>query len=399
MAKLDKASDRTIKAEGPGRHCLGRGLWLNVTALGAKSWFFRYMMAGENHWMGLGSYPEVELAEVRELALDARRLIKRGIDPLAERRKGKVVIPTFGQMADEVAAGLAHGFRNEKHKAQWAMTLNVYAAPLRDMRVDRIETADILAVLKPLWLTKQETARRLRGRIETVLDAAKAKGHRVGDNPSSWKGNLKSLLPARQKLAQAHHEAMAYADVPALLAKLRTRASVAALALEFIILTAARSGEALGAHWDEIDLDAKLWTIPPTRMKAGREHVVPLSDRAVEIVRDVGEAKICDFVFPGRSGQQLSPEAMRAILRRVGVEDATTHGFRSSFRDWCGNETHTPREIAEAALAHSVGNKAEQAYRRGDALEKRRALMEDWARFCEPRDPAANVVRFPAVSA
>jgi integrase len=397
MAKLDKASDRTIKGAKPGRHCLGRGLWLNVTLLGARSWFYRFMTAGEDHWMGLGSYPEVTLAEAREKALDARRLVKNGVDPLAARRKGKTVIPTFGKMAAEVAASLAAGFRNEKHKAQWRMTLNVYAKPLRAMAVNEIETAHVLAVLAPLWATKRETANRLRGRIETVLDAAKAKGHRSGDNPASWKGNLKSLLPGRQKLAKKHHATLPYQEVAALIAKLRESASVAAVALEFAILTAARSGEALGARWDEIDLNAKVWTVPANRMKAGRPHSVPLSDRAVEIIKTIGEAKVSDLVFPGRSGQQLSAESTRALLSRAGVEKATTHGMRSAFRDWAGNETHTPREIAEHALAHGEGDATEASYRRDSALEKRRALMAEWAHYCEPRAPADNVVLFATV--
>jgi integrase len=395
MAKLDKASDRTIKAAGSGPHCLGRGLWLNVTALSSRSWSFRYMLAGKAHEMGLGPYPEIGLAEAREKALDARRLVKNGVDPIEARRKGKAIIPTFGQMADDVAASLAHGFRNEKHKAQWTMTLNVYAAPIRNMRVDRIETSDVLSVLAPLWTTKLETARRLRGRIETVLDAAKALGHRSGDNPASWNGNLKSLLPTGQKVAKKHHEAMAYQKVAALIVKLRENASVAALALEFLILTAARSGEALGAQWSEIDVGGKVWTVPAGRMKAGKPHAVPLSDRAIEIVQEIGEAKVSNFVFPNRSGQQLSAESTRALLRRVGVEDATPHGFRSSFRDWCGNETTFPREVVEHALAHGEGDATEQAYRRGTAFDKRRVLMQDWAHYCEPRPPADNVTQLP----
>jgi integrase len=399
MAKLDKATDRTIKAEGPGRHCLGRGLWLNVTPLGARSWFYRFMLSGADHWMGLGPYPEVGLAKARDEALAARRLVLSGVDPIAARRKGKVVLPTFGQMADEVAASLSQGFRNAKHAAQWSMTLNVYAAPLRSMPVDKIEASDVLAVLSPLWITKRETASRLRGRIETVLDAAKAKGHREGDNPAAWKGNLKSILPGRQKVAPKHHAAMPYKEVAALIAKLRESASVTALALEFAILTAARSGEALGCRWDEIDVAGKVWNVPGVRMKSGRPHSVPLSDRACQIIETIGEAKVSDFVFPSRTGLPLSAESTRQLLHRLGVQGATTHGFRSSFRDWCGNETHHPREVIEHALAHGEGDATEQAYRRGSAFDKRRVLMSEWAHYCEPRAPAENVVQFATAGA
>jgi integrase len=280
MAKLDKLSDRGVKAVKPGTHCLGLGLYLDVEPSGARSWIYRFMMSSVPHWMGLGAYPEVGLAKARELALDARRLVKNGVDPIAAKRKEKVVIPTFGQMADAVAADLSIGWRNEKHKYQWAMTLTVYAATIRNMPVDKVDTAAVLSVLTPLWETKRETASRLRGRVEKVLDAAKVKGHRTGENPARWKGHLDAVLAKRGKLTRGHHAAMPYQEIAALLAKLRTRPSVTALALEFTILTAARAGEALGARWDEIDLDGKVWTMPAARMKAGRPHSVPLSDRA-----------------------------------------------------------------------------------------------------------------------
>jgi integrase len=399
MAKLDKITDRGVKAVKPGTHCLGLGLYLDVEPSGARSWIYRFMMSSVPHWMGLGSYPEVTLAEARELALDARRLVKKGIDPIEQRRKGKAVIPTFGQMADAVAADLSIGWRNEKHKYQWTMTLTVYAKPLRATPVDKVDTEAVLSVLTPLWETKRETASRLRGRIEKVLDAARVKGHRMGENPARWKGHLDAVLAKRGKLDRGHHSALPYQEIAALLAKLRTRPSVTAVALEFCILTAARAGEALGARWSEIDVDGKVWAIPAARMKAGRPHSVPLSERALEIIKTIGEAKVSDFVFPGRSGQQLTGEGMMALLRRLGVEDATTHGFRSSFRDWAGEETHHPREIIEHCLAHGEGDATEQSYRRGTAFEKRRVLMQDWANYCEPRDPAANVVRFPTVSA
>ena len=250
-------------------------------------------------------------------------------------------------------------------------------------------------MLRPLWAEKPETASRLRGRIEAVLDAAKAQGHRSGENPAAWRGHLSHLLPKRQKLSRGHHAAMAYADVPAFVVNLRAHqsGSVAAIALEFCILTATRSGEVYGARWSEIDMAAKVWTVPPARMKAAREHRIPLPDRALAILERLAEARIGELVFQSPRGGMLSHVAMAKVMRRLGVESATVHGFRSAFRDWAGNETHFPREIAEAALAHVVGDKAEQAYRRGDALEKRRVLMEAWATWCEPSQ-SDNILKF-----
>jgi integrase len=279
---------------------------------------------------------------------------------------------------------LSQGFRNEKHKAQWKMTLRVYADPLRAKPVDKIETTDVLAVLRPIWQTKPETASRVRGRIERILNAVKAKTYRTGENPAAWRGHLENLLPKQSRLSRGHHGAIPYKDLPGFVASLRERKAVAAMALEFAILTAGRSGEVLGARWSEIDLDEKVWTIPTERMKAAREHRVPLSDRAVEIIINMGEAKVSEFVFPGhRAGRPLSVMALEMVLRRMGVENATVHGFRSAFRDWAGNETLFARELAEHALAHVVGDKVEQAYRRSDALARRRELMCAWALHCE----------------
>ncbi|WP_407123201.1 tyrosine-type recombinase/integrase [Bradyrhizobium sp. STM 3561] len=286
----------------------------------------------------------------------------------------------------------ALGFRNEKHKAQWKSTLETYAASLRAKPVDTISTDDVLAALKPIWTTKAETASRVRGRIEKVLDAAKAKGFREGENPARWRGHLDHLLPKPSKLARGHHPAMAYEQLPAFIADLRLREATAALALEFCILTAARSGEVLGMLWSEIDFDKKTWTVPAKRMKAGRQHRVPLSSRAVAILRQLEKLKTSDFVFAGQKrNRPLSNMAMDMMLRRTKVGDVTVHGFRSSFRDWAGNVSSFPREIVETALAHVIGDKAEQAYRRSDALDKRRKLMEAWAAYCEPKT-AANAV-------
>ena len=262
-----------------------------------------------------------------------------------------------------------------------AASLAAYAASLGDKPVDTITTDDVLTVLNPIWTEKSETASRVRGRIEKILDAAKAKGYRQGENPARWRGHLDHLLPKQSKITRGHYAAMPYESVPAFVRRLRESDSVAALALEFCILTAARSGEVLGARWSEIDLDKKIWTVPAHRMKAGREHRVPLPECAVAILRQLAEIKTGDLVFPGqRKDRPLSD----AALRRMKIEGVTVHGFRSSFRDWAGNETHFPRDLIETGLAHVIGDKAELAYRRSDALEKRRKLMEAWANYCDP---------------
>jgi integrase len=325
-----------------------------------------------------------------------KRLIAQGLDPIDEVRRTikPVDMKTFGEFAYEVIASLQSGWRNEKHRAQWKMTLDVYAAPVRDIQLDQVSTEDVLKVLTPIWRTKAETANRVRGRMEKVLDAAKAKGYRSGENPARWRGHLDHLLPKRQKLQRGHHPAMPWTEVPAFVKRLREMESTGTLALEFLILTAARSGEILrsvrdgeviGARWEEFDLEAKIWTVPADRMKAGREHRVPLSSRALAIVQRLAKAKRGPFVFPGQDGKQpLSNMALEAAMRRMEVKPYTVHGFRSSFRDWAGETTSFPRELAEAALAHTVGDKVERAYRRGDALERRRELMEAWASFLSP---------------
>lgn len=387
---LNKLTARGVTSiTKPGRHGDGGGLYLVVDKSGAKRWVFLYRRDGILREMGLGGLKSVPLARARELAGQAREKLQAGVDPIAAKNSAPVIVPTFGEEADDFISAMGPQFRNAKHLDQWKMTLKVYAEPLRSKRVDEISTVDVLEVLKPIWLTKPETAARLRGRIERVLDAAKAKGHRSEPNPALWRGHLANLLPKRKKLSRGHHAAMPYEDVPAFIADLRDREAMAARALEFTILTAARTGETFGATWREIDLKAALWTIPAERMKAGREHRVPLTPRAVEILTELSGlgAEPDAYVFPGqKEGRPLSIMAMDMILRRMKV-DFTVHGFRSSFRDWSGNETAFPRDVAEAALAHVVGDQTERAYRRSDALEKRRKLMTAWANFCEPRKP------------
>ena len=372
----------------PGRHSDGGGLYLFVDDKGRRSWRFMYVRQGKQREAGLGSAAKsgVTLKQAREKAAEGRELLKAGVDPLDKWNKPDAeAVPTFGKMADEFLEAHKGGWRNDKHKAQWTMTLTTYCAPIRATPVDAIDTEAVLSVLKPLWTRAPETASRLRGRIEAVLDAAKARGFigRGKANPARWRGHLDKLLPKRAKLTRGHHAAMPYADIPAFVAGLRARPATAARALEFAILTATRSGEALAACWDEIDLDAKVWTVPADRTKAAREHRVPLSDRAIAILTEMENGRTGDHVFPGqRSGRPLSGMAFEMLLRRIGSL-FTAHGFRSSFRDWAGNETHFPRELAEHALAHVIGDKAEQAYRRSDALARRRELMDAWARHCE----------------
>jgi integrase len=309
-----------------------------------------------------------------------------GGDPWSEVRQAKTQraqARTFGAFAEEFIAELAKGFRNAKHVAQWKMTMKVYAKRLRPLPIDKIETDDILSTLRPIWLTRPETAKRTQGRIERILDAAKARGLRTGENPARWRGHLDNLLARQSKLSRGHHKAMPYSEVPTFLATLRQSQSFSAFALEFLILTAARTGEIIGARWREIE--DTVWTVPAHRMKAQRAHRVPLSARALEILTLLEPLRTSpdDFIFPGaKKGRGLSQMALAMMLRQCGRGDITVHGFRSAFRDWAAEETDTPREIAEAALAHAVGDATERAYRRGDALAKRRVLMDEWETFC-----------------
>jgi integrase len=396
MAGKEKLSARAAATTKPGRYCDGHGLWLAVSPSGARKWVFRFTFDGRVTEMGLGN-AAVSLATARDKAAEARKLVASGINPIEARRKAERIAaqkPTFGQCADALLEAKSSEWRNEKHRAQWRMTLAEYAKPLRAIPVDEVDTEAVLGVLQPIWQDKPETASRFRGRIEAVLDAARAKGHiaRNEANPARWRGHLDKLLPKRRKLTRGHHAAMPFDDVPEFIGRLRDREAMAALALEFLVLTATRSGEVLGARWAEFDLVAKVWAIPAGRMKAGREHRVPLSGRAMAILENLAEGRIGEFVFPGqRPDQPLSCMAMEMVLRRMKVEGVTVHGFRSTFRDWCGEVTSFPREIAEAALAHVAGDATERAYRRGDALEKRRTLMEAWAAFCELGE-SANVV-------
>jgi integrase len=403
-----------VRRAKPGRHGDGGGLYLEVKPTGRASWVFRYMLAGKRRDMGLGAAHRggandsgVTLAEARDRAAEARRLLKAGSDPLEKREADAAAAmaaaqaaaraKTFREVADLYLAAHERGWRNAKHRAQWAMTLREYAGPhLGDMPVAGIRTEHVEAALRPIWHTKPETASRLRGRIEAVLDYATVKGWRSGPNPALWRGHLDKLFPRRGKVRPVeHHAALPWQEIGAFMAALRAREGVAARALEFAILAAARSSEVLGARWGEVDLAAAVWTVPKGRMKAGKEHRVPLAPAAVALLRGLLPLRREDdpaaLVFPGqRTGRPLSVIAMAMALRRMGRGDITVHGFRSSFRDWAGETTAHPREVVEAALAHRLGDKAEQAYARGDLFQKRRRLMEDWAEFCA-RAPAVGL--------
>ena len=385
--ELNKLTASQVKAlTTVGRYSDGGGLYLVVAKDGGRKWVFRFKFRGRSTDMGLGAVLSVPLAKARQRAADARAVLADDKNPIEERRAHSAV-PTFGEMADRYVTDRASEWRNVKHREQWKATLVRDAASMRPLLVNEVETTDVMKVLTPIWLEKSETASRLRGRIERVLDAAKAKGYRDGDNPARWRGHLDQLLPKRQKLTRGHHPALPFEKVPDFIAALRGRAAVAAMALEFAILTAARSGEVRGTTWSEIDLKARVWTVPATRMKGGREHRVPLSNRAVQILECIAPLSLRyahAVVFPARSGGVLSDAAFSALLKRMGYAtgEATPHGFRSSFRDWAGEVTSYPREIAEAALAHVIGDATERAYRRRDALEIRRALMNEWADFC-----------------
>jgi integrase len=372
----------------PGRHADGGGLYLAISPDGSRRrwiFLFRWRVPGQTgpgklREMGLGSATAVSLARARERAAEARRLLAEGTNPLEAKRTQRKT-PTFGEMADEVIASLEASWRNPKHREQWRTTLSDYCKPIRHFAVNAITTDHVLGVLQPLWSRVPETASRLRGRIEKVLDAAKARGHRSGENPARWRGHLDNLLPRRQKLTRGHHKALPYAEVPALMQRLRSLGSTSSLCLEFTILTAARTSEAIGARWEEFDLARGIWTVPAVRMKNGREHRVPLSGRAREIIKRMAETRVNAFAFPGqKSDKPLSDMALEMAMRRLKV-GATVHGFRSAFRDWAAERTRTPREVAEAALAHVLENRVEAAYRRSDLFEKRRRLMMAWDRF------------------
>jgi integrase len=392
--KIKRLNARKVETiSKPGRHADGGGLYLSVSPnVGGRRWTFLFRWHGKPTEIGFGSARDVPLAKARELALQARTLLAQGRNPKEARNPAGG--DTFGDCADKVLKDLRPSWRSRKHAAEWERSMRREAAALRHLPVDKIATDDVLAVLKPLWAAKPETASRLRGRIEHVLDAAKAEGKRGGENPARWRGHLKMLLPKREKTTIGHYAAMPHDRVGAFMRELKAREAPAARALEFTILTAARSGEVLGARWDELDLGQAVWTVPAGRMKAGKKHRVPLSKRSLAIAKAMHEARCSDFVFPGQKpGKPMSAMALTNVLHRMGIANVTVHGFRSAFRDWAAECTSFTREVCEAALAHVFKGKAEAAYQRSDLLDKRRALMEAWAAYCAAPE-ASNVLAF-----
>ncbi|MGJ0528293.1 tyrosine-type recombinase/integrase [Burkholderia gladioli] len=390
---MNKLSQLAVtKTTAPGLYGDGGNLYLQITSAGVKSWLFRYMRNGKPRGMGLGPVHTVGLAEARALALDCRRLLLVGTDPLDARdaelsaqRVAQANGVSFHHCADKYIEAHRAGWKNEKHADQWTNTLTTYAYPVFDSRpVSDIDTALVMRVLEPIWTTKTETASRLRGRIESVLDWATVRGYRSGENPARLKGHLDTLLPKRSRVQKVeHHPALPYADLPEFMQTLSMEDGIAARALEVLILTATRTNEVIGATWQEFDLDGGVWTIPAERMKMRKEHRIPLSTRAVALVKAHGEVRLSDYIFPGvRDKKPLSNMAMLQLLKRMKYDNITVHGFRSTFRDWAGETTHYPREVCEAALAHGIKDKAEAAYARGDLFVKRAALMQEWADFC-----------------
>lgn len=392
MPKVAKQlSDRAVAAiKTEGRHAVGgvAGLHLRISA-GYRGWILRVQVGDQRKDMGLGAYPAVSLQEAREKARLIHDDLRNGLAPVSPKVQQRSLIASkaateksFRWCAEEYLKTKSSEWKNAKHRQQWENTLDAYAMPhLGQVSVSVIDLPHILACLEPIWSTKNETASRLRGRIESVLDWATVRKYRSGENPARWKGHLDKVLAAPGKIQKVeHHRAIQVDDMPSFMQDLRTRAGIAARALEFLIYTAARSGEVRGAQWSEIDLNKAVWTIPAQRMKAGVEHRVPLAQAALNLLADMPRIDGGSLIFPGTKGQPLSDMTMTAVMRRMKAS-AVPHGFRSTFRDWAGEKSNFPRELAEHALAHTLESKVEAAYRRGDALEKRRQMMQEWAHF------------------
>ncbi|WP_213500826.1 tyrosine-type recombinase/integrase [Novosphingobium decolorationis] len=366
----------------PGLHSDGDRLYLDISKTGAKRWTYVRYTKGRRRQKGLGAYPEVSLQQARRKRDKTNAKIRDGHDPFAgsDTSPGIERNATFGAIALEYVTSQEAGWRNPKHRQQWRNTLTTYAKPIWDVPAGEVEVDDVYAILKPIWHKKAETAKRLRGRIERVLGAATVHGLRSGPNPAAWRGNLEHLLGKQRKGPRRHHPAMAFGDVSSLLARLQLQPGTAARALELLIHTATRTCEILDARWTEFDLENAIWKIPPERMKAGKEHRIPLTPEVTKLIENLKGHN--SLLFSGQSNTKpLSNMAMRMLLRRMDIENVSVHGFRSSFRDWCGECTDVPRDIAEMALAHEVGSEVERAYRRGDALEKRRKLMQRWSNY------------------
>lgn len=422
MAAEKLTALRVEKIKNPGYYGDGKGLWLRVKTTGAKSWMYRFMLQGKQREMGLGPYPEISLADARQLAADAREQTKRGTDPIEARHQAEADqqmqaqmaaarLMTFDQCAKAFISGKKAEWKNAKHALQWENTLTTYATPvIGALPVASIDLAMVQKVLDPIWCEKTETASRVRSRIEAVLDWAKVHGYRSGDNPAQWRGNLEKLLPKPKKVSKPENQpALPYRQIGAFMAHLRRQTSIGAKPLELAILANVRAGEVCGAIWKEIDLDNRCWHIPAERMKADKDHHIPLSDAAIKLLKSLPRIDGIDYVFPGtKKGKTISDSTMNKLIKQMhdaevlagrgGYIDVkqgrvvVTHGFRSTFRDWAGETTGFAREVIEHAMAHQLKDKAEAAYARGSLFEKRRRLMADWAVFCEIETHAAEVV-------
>ncbi|MBF0379836.1 MAG: integrase arm-type DNA-binding domain-containing protein [Magnetococcales bacterium] len=390
MGKLTKAI--VERRNKKGLLSDGDGLYLQITATGCKSWIFRFRDKSQHRYHGLGPIHTLSLAEAREAARECRKLRLEGLDPIEEkkRRQSEAKLKaaktiSFSQCAEAYIESHRSGWKNAKHAKQWGATLSTYVYPVfGELPVAEVNVGLIMRAIEPIWTSKPETAGRVRGRIEAVLDWAKVRGYRTGENPAQWKGNLSHLLPARSKISKVnHHAALPHAEMAIFWKSLSQQKGTAAQALRFAILTATRTSETLEATWEELDMEKCVWTIPAERMKGGKEHRVPLSPATIAILKDMERQKTGDYIFPGmKSGRPLSNMTLLAVLKRMKRPDLTTHGFRSTFRDWAAECTDTPREVAEAALAHTLSDNVEAAYRRSDLFDKRQKLMEEWADYC-----------------
>ncbi|MDZ7662535.1 tyrosine-type recombinase/integrase [Thiohalophilus sp.] len=397
---IHKLTPRKIATTSHGKYEDGGGLRLVVSKAGAKKWVLRFTINGRRREMGLGSYPDVSLADARLRATECRLQASSGVDPIEVRRIEQETVPSFTTCAARYIRAHRRGWKNTKHARQWVSTLKTYARPVVGSKpVDAITTEDILAILSPIWTSKTETAKRVQGRIENVLDYAAAHKYRDPLNPARWRGHLNKLLPKPSRVMEVnHHPAMPHAEVPAFMAELSEKQNVSAIALQFLILTATRTNEVLKAMWDEIDLEGAVWTIPAARMKTRREHRVPLSDAVIDILNALPRIEGNPYVFPGSHHERpLSNMALLQLMRGMGYGingargDYVPHGFRSSFRDWSGEVSSFPRDVAEMALAHVIENKVEAAYRRGDLFAKRGKMMQEWSNFVTKKQ--ATVIR------
>lgn len=402
---INQLSPRSVATKTKrGRYADGGGLYLQISENGAKSWLFRFMLNNKSRQMGLGSLNTFSLSEARCEALECRKLLHEGIDPIEQRKliRGQALADvtkamTFKACAAKYISSHSAGWKNVKHSSQWTNTLTTYVYPtFGDLPVQAVDTGLVMKALEPIWFTKTETAGRVRGRIESILDWASARKYRDGENPARWKGHLDKLLPAKSKVQKVkHHAALPYDDIGTFMEKLRHQDGISARGLEFLILTAARTGEVIKATWSEIDFDKSVWIIPAERMKADKEHRVPLAPAALAVLEDLKKLAVNDFVFPSiRRNTSLSNMAFLQLLKRMDRHDLTAHGFRSTFRDWAAERTSYPQEVAEMALAHTVGDKVEAAYRRGDLFDKRQRIMKSWAEFCskEHKETTENVI-------